>query len=221
MSRPDEVFWEGGGKYRPSDHPVGEVFARQRLGYLESHGLLDDVRTVLDVGGGNGLSSRYYPARISVTACDYAAGMLSGNPVRDRLRRSAEALPFRAGCFDVVTCWELLHHLDHPVAAVGEMLRVARRRVILFEPNRIHPGHIVLGMTRPSERRSLRFSPGHVRRIAVAAGGRIIRHERCGALFPNITPLPLARLLAALPYRLPVIGISQLVVLERDADDGE
>jgi SAM-dependent methyltransferase len=183
--------------------------------------VLDEVRTLLDVGGGNGLEGRYYPERISVTACDYAAGMLSNNPVRDRLRCSAEALPFRAGCFDAVSCWELLHHLDNPVAAVAEMLRVARRRVILFEPNRIHPGHIVLGLTRPSERRSLRFSPGHVRRIAVAAGGRIARHERCGALFPNITPLPLARVLAALPYRLPLIGISQLVVLEKDLADGE
>jgi hypothetical protein len=35
-------------------------------------------------------------------------------------------------------------------------------------------------------------------------------------LFPNATPLPVARLMARLPYRLPVIGISQLMILEKE-----
>jgi SAM-dependent methyltransferase len=210
----DAVFWEGGGLYRSSAHPVGALFARQRIGFLQERGLLDDVGTLLDVGAGNGLSSRYFPKNVRVVACDAAAGMLRENPARDRVRCSATVLPFGDRCFDAATCWELLHHLDDPTAAVAEMLRVSRRRVLLFEPNRIHPGHIVLGVTRESERRSLRFSPGHVRRIVAAAGGRIALQLRCGALFPNLTPLPLARILAALPYRLPLVGISQLVVVE-------
>ena len=208
-------FWEGGGLYRPSDHPVGALFARQRIGYLRHQGLLEGVETLLDVGAGNGLSSRYYPPAIAVTACDYAAGMLDGNPVSRRVRCSATALPFADDRFDAATCWELLHHLDDPVAAVAEMLRVSRLRVLLFEPNRIHPGHIVLGLTRANERQSLRFSPGHLRRITARAGGTIRLHVRCGALFPNVTPLSLARWLSALPYRLPLLGISQLVVLEK------
>lgn len=213
--KPDAEFWEGGGLYRPSDHPVGRLFARQRMRFLAARGLLERVGSVVDIGAGNGLSSASYPAGVRVVACDYAAGMLEANPVRDRVRCSATRLPFRDASFDVATCWELLHHLDEPEAAVAEMLRVARLRVILFEPNRIHPGHIVLGLTRPSERRSLRFSPGHVRRIVERAGGRLVVHLRCGTLFPNVTPLPVARVLAALPYRLPVIGISQLAVVER------
>lgn len=211
----EREFWEGGGLYRPSDHPVGALFARQRIGYLRDEGLLDGVETLLDVGAGNGLSSRYYPPTVAVTACDYAAGMLEGNPVARRVRCSATALPFADDRFDAATCWELLHHLDDPVAAVAEMLRVARRRVLLFEPNRIHPGHIVLGLTRANERQSLRFSPRYLRGIALRAGGTIRLQVRCGALFPNVTPLPLARWLSALPYRFPLLGISQLVVLEK------
>jgi hypothetical protein len=114
-----------------------------------------------------------------------------------------------------VGCWELLHHLDDPVGAVREMHRVARRRVIIFEPNRINPGHIVLGLTRTNERESLRFSPGHVRRLVRAAGLGITRQERCGLLFPNITPAAVARALVKLPFRVPVIGISQLIVIEK------
>jgi hypothetical protein len=95
------------------------------------------------------------------------------------------------------------------------MWRVARRRLIVFEPNRINPGHVVLGLTREEERKSLLFSPGHVRRLVRAATGRTVDPMRCGLLFPNITPLPLARLLVRLPYRVPLIAISQLVVVEK------
>ena len=215
MADDQHEFWEGGGVYRASDHPVVELFARQRVRYLSDTGLLTGVRTLLDVGAGNGFSSSYYGPGVHVVACDYAAGMLDGNPVRDRVRCSASALPFGDGAFDVVGCWELLHHLDDPVAAVREMHRVARRRLIMFEPNRINPGHIVLGLTRSNERESLRFSPGHVRRLVRAAGLAITRQERCGLLFPNITPTAIARQLVRLPYRMPVIGISQLIVVEK------
>lgn len=215
MANDQRAFWESGGVYRPSDHPVVELFARQRVEYLTARGLLAGVRTLLDVGAGNGFSSGYYPPDVHVVACDYAAGMLDGNPMRDRLRCSAAALPFGDAAFDLVGCWELLHHLDDPVAAVREMYRVARRRLVMFEPNRINPGHIVLGLTRANERQSLRFSPGHVRRLVRAAGLTITSQERCGLLFPNITPVALARRLVRLPYRMPVIGISQLIVIDK------
>lgn len=212
-------FWDAGGVYRTSDHPVVSRFARQRVGYLTRLGVLDDVRTLLDVGAGSGFSSAYYPARVHVIATDYAAGMLRGNPVRDRLLAAADRLPFADGSVDAVACWELLHHLERPVAAVREMLRVARRRVIIFEPNRLNPGHWCLALMRENERQSLRFSPGHVRRLVAQAGGRVRLQQRCGLLFPNITPLPIARVLCRLPFRVPVIAISQLVIVEHADGD--
>ena len=212
-----QAFWEDGGIYRPSDHPVVELFARQRVRHLAERGALAGAGSLLDVGAGSGFSSIYYPAEIRVVACDYAGGMIRGNPARERARCSADSLPFRDGSFDVVSCWELLHHLDDPVAALREMWRVARRRLVVFEPNRINPGHLVLGLTRENERLSLRFTPGHLRRLVRAATGRKGRlHERCGLLFPNVTPLPVARVLVKLPYPAPLVGISQLLVVEKD-----
>jgi SAM-dependent methyltransferase len=208
------AFWEQGGRYRPSGHPVVELFARQRVSYLTRIGALADVQTLLDVGAGSGFSSLYYPDGIRVVACDYAAGMLASNAVRDRVCCSAYSLPFKDGAFDVVTCWELLHHLDIPVKAIAEMLRVARRQIIILEPNRINPGHIYLGLTRDSERQCLRFSPRYLRRMVCEAGGAIIRHECCGLLFPNVTPTPIAQWLVKLPYRMPLIATSQLVIAE-------
>jgi SAM-dependent methyltransferase len=196
---------------------VVELFARQRVEYLTRIDALAGVRSLLDVGAGSGFSSMYYPSGMRVIACDYAAGMLSGNATRERVRCSAYRLPFRDGAFDVVTCWELLHHLDTPVQAIREMLRVARQRIIIFEPNRINPGHLYLGLTRDNERYCLRFSPRYLRGLVHEAGGGIIRHERCGLLFPNVTPMPMARWLARLPYRLPLIATSQLVIAESAA----
>ena len=212
--RPDQrQFWESGGIYRRSDHPVVALFAGQRIAYLQRTGVFDGVRTLLDVGAGNGFSSAHYPRAIWVVACDFAEGMLAANPTRDRVRSLAYRLPFRDRTFDLATCWEVLHHADDPVAVVREMLRVAKR-IVVFEPNRNHPGHLWLGATRPEERACLRFTPGHVRRIMRAAGGAIRTHVRCGLLFPNITPLGVARLLVRLPFRAPLVGISQLVVAE-------
>jgi SAM-dependent methyltransferase len=211
------TFWEGGGCYRGTEHPVVELFARQRVRHLGDRGILDGVRSLLDVGAGSGFSSAFYPRSIRVVACDGALGMLVGNPVPDRVLCAADALPFPDRSFDAVTCWELLHHVDRPVEAVREMLRVAARRVIIFEPNRINPGHVVLALTRAEERASIRFSPAHLRRLVEAAGGAIRLHRRCGLLFPNITPLSVARLLVQLPFRVPVIAISQLLVAERRA----
>lgn len=213
-SRPDQhQFWESGGLYRRSDHPVVALFAGQRVAYLQRIGVLDDVRRLLDVGAGNGFSSAHYPPSIRVVACDFADGMLTANPVPNRVRSLACRLPFRDRTFDVATCWEVLHHADDPVAVVREMLRVAKRLVV-FEPNRIHPGHLWLGATRAEERACLRFTPGHVRRLVRLAGGTVRMHVRCGLLFPNITPLGIARLLVRLPFRAPVVGISQLIVAE-------
>lgn len=217
MSTEDD-FWEDGGLYRASDHPVVELFARQRIRLLEARGSLRDVGSLLDVGAGSGFSSRYHAPGVRVVATDFADTMLRGNPVPDRLRSTAEELPFPDASFDAVSCWELLHHLDCPARAIREMYRVARRRVILFEPNRIHPGQLALAALRAEERRTFDFTPAYLRGLVAEATGRPPDlHERGGALFANVTPLPIARGLVRLPWRMGVFGTSQLVVVEKAA----
>jgi ubiquinone/menaquinone biosynthesis C-methylase UbiE len=53
---------------------------------------------------------------------------------------NAEAISFADGAFDFVLCKEAYHHFPRPYIAVYEMLRVARKAVILIEPvdNLIH-----------------------------------------------------------------------------------
>jgi SAM-dependent methyltransferase len=55
--------------------------------------------------------------------------------IDDYAVENAEALSFQDGSFDYVFCKESYHHFPRPAVALYEMLRVARKAVILIEPN--------------------------------------------------------------------------------------
>jgi ubiquinone/menaquinone biosynthesis C-methylase UbiE len=52
--------------------------------------------------------------------------------------QNAEALSFPDAAFDYVFCKEAFHHFPRPWMGVYEMMRVARRAVILIEPNDVY-----------------------------------------------------------------------------------
>ena len=53
---------------------------------------------------------------------------------------TGEALPFEDASFDVVCCFAMLHHVPRPDAVVREVLRVARKAVIIVDGNRFGQG---------------------------------------------------------------------------------
>lgn len=55
--------------------------------------------------------------------------------IRDFRRENAEALSFADDQFDFVLCKESYHHFPRPMVALYEMIRVARRGVVLIEPD--------------------------------------------------------------------------------------
>ncbi|HEX2044677.1 MAG TPA: class I SAM-dependent methyltransferase [Gaiellaceae bacterium] len=86
------------------------------------------ARTALDVATGGGhVARRLRDAGLDVVTCDPAPGM------RPDVVCRAEDLPFADGSFDVVTCRVAAHHFDDVPAALGEMARVARGRVLLVD----------------------------------------------------------------------------------------
>ena len=86
------------------------------------------ARTALDVATGGGhVARRLRDAGIEVVTCDPAPGM------RPDVICRAESLPFADGAFDVVACRTAAHHFADPGAAVREMARVARERVLIVD----------------------------------------------------------------------------------------
>lgn len=55
--------------------------------------------------------------------------------IRTFSKQNAEALSFADRAFDFVLCKESYHHLPRPMLGLYEMLRVARRGVVLIEPH--------------------------------------------------------------------------------------
>jgi ubiquinone/menaquinone biosynthesis C-methylase UbiE len=73
--------------------------------------------------------------RFSVWGCDIA--LPQAGQSFDSLRlavASAENLPWRRASFDTILCTHVLEHLRKPQAALAELRRVARKRIIIVLP---------------------------------------------------------------------------------------
>jgi SAM-dependent methyltransferase len=96
---------------------------------------LGDARTVLNVGAGAG---SYEPAEREVTALEPSRVMIEQRPEGSApvVAGRAEALPFADGSFDAAMAMITVHHWPDREAGLAEMVRVARRRVVVlsFDP---------------------------------------------------------------------------------------
>lgn len=91
---------------------------------------LGDAVEVVNVGAGSG---NYEPRTRRVTAVEPSAAMIAQRPpgAARVVQASAEALPFPDGSFDAAMATWTLHHWTDWRVGVGEMLRVARRRIVI------------------------------------------------------------------------------------------
>ncbi len=113
---------------------IGRFFRRLRAVLAEL-----DPQSVLDAGCGEGemLRRGVLPDSVSPVCLDLRPASLAAAKVPRRVCGSVLSLPFAARSFDVVTCLEVLEHLDNPADAVLELARVARRAFVVsvpFEP---------------------------------------------------------------------------------------
>jgi ubiquinone/menaquinone biosynthesis C-methylase UbiE len=105
--------------------------------------------TALDVATGGGhVARRLREAGLRVVTCDPAPGM------HPDVICAAEQLPFADASFGVVTCRTAAHHFEDTGAAMLEMARVARRRVLVVD---------TLNMGEAGERAERLRDPSHVR----------------------------------------------------------
>jgi SAM-dependent methyltransferase len=126
----------------------------------------------------------------------------------------AAHLPFRDGQSDVVVEANLLHHVSDPIANLREMARVARRHVVLIEPNRWHLPMSVFMAVKRSEWSGLRWDLRFLQRLVADSGLRLIDAAPMGLVYPNQTPRPLIGALARFDKPLP-LGAYLVAALEK------
>jgi SAM-dependent methyltransferase len=118
--------------------------------------------TALDVATGGGhVARRLREAGATVVTTDQAPGMQADTTA------SAESLPFADASFDVVVCRIAAHHFSDVHAAVHEMARVARERVVVCDNTFV---------SLVSEEADRLRDPTHVRNYS-SAGWRVLFEE--------------------------------------------
>lgn len=92
---------------------------------------LGEARTVVNVGAGTG---SYEPRDRDVVAVEPSAVMVAQRPPGSApvVRASAERLPFEDDSFDAAMAMITVHHWRDLARGVSEMLRVARKRVVVL-----------------------------------------------------------------------------------------
>ena len=210
------VYWESEHGFRSNQHPIVRFFATQRWRAVLRHMDRSAVREVLDVGCGDGFSSLYAPEEWTITCCDASLRMLKNNPSPRKALADACNLPFADSRFDLVNAWELLHHMEEPQAALAEMRRVTRRYALVFEPNPYNPAQLGFSFYDKEHAWVRRNTFSHLPGLAREAGFRIAWKASVGLIFPNKTPGWLFALLKRMPFRIPLVGISHVLLLEKD-----
>jgi SAM-dependent methyltransferase len=172
---------------------------------LENVDLRD--KTVLDIGCGDGVYTieLFDQIRVkSMLGVDYAAQAVeiakakSGSrPIKYEVQ-SAYNLPYAMKSFDVAILRGVLHHLDDPVPALKEALRVATI-VWVIEPNGYNPGLKFLERFSRYhiEHEEKSYPPGYLDKEIQKLGGQVLRRKWAGFV-PMFCPDWMAKTMKAI-----------------------
>ena len=109
--------------------PVAFLERADRARYIAGRFALYLRGTVLDVGCDEGILGTLLEGA-TYTGIDFG-----GRPDLEINLEEIDCLPFEDGEFDCIVCSDVLEHLDNLHFVFGELLRVARRHVIISLPN--------------------------------------------------------------------------------------
>lgn len=106
------------------------------------------IASVLDVGAGTGRACEFLAVRspaAQVVGVEPVAALLDASRSRDVatfVQGSGDRLPFPDGSFDAVSALALMHHVSEPATVIREMMRVARRVIVISDSNRFGQGSV-------------------------------------------------------------------------------
>jgi ubiquinone/menaquinone biosynthesis C-methylase UbiE len=145
--------------------------------------------SLLDLGCGEGVLTERWAQRfgVPVLGADLAPHPHWRGRSGPEFRTVEDGpLPFEDGAFDVATAIEVLEHVRDPARTLGELVRVARRHVLVSVPR--EPLWRALNVARGAYLRDLGNTPGHLNHWSRAAFVRAC--ARAGAVEAVRSPFP-------------------------------
>jgi len=188
---------------------------------------LAGMRDIVDVGGGTGLLTLALAARCAVTVVEPASEQRAHLPRGiTAIAGRAERLPFGDGDIDGAMATWVLQYCDDPARAVGELARVARRRVAIVQAA---PGNDLVDIYN-LEARVAGLPPAHHGYLLaqaaelLEAAGFVVMLEQIPIAVRG-EPAALADTLARLhfashPMRAAMVAATQPVIATRIAERG-
>lgn len=191
-AHPDSEFT---GKYE-SEGRIGGLLVNafySAVGSMLSPHLVS-AANLLEVGCGAGYSTEriraWLPQGCSFHACDVGESLLYAAQQRNRgvefSQQSVYSLALADKAVDVVVMLEVLEHLEHPVRALAELRRVARKCVVISTPR--EPIWRLLNFMRGKYVREFGNTPGHIQHWSSKGLRRIVEPDF--SLIEMRRPLP-------------------------------
>ncbi len=193
---------------------LGEKFRRSL------DGLTDVPTTAVTICGGSGMDAEFLAhTGAAVISTDVSLG--AAKRARERANRyglailsvvaEAEALPLADESVDLAYVHDGLHHLETPLAGLGELSRVARRAVSVNEPARAAATQLAVRVrlseeTEEAGNRVERLDPASIVGALERNGFSVVRCERYAMVYRH-EPGRAAQLLSRRPLR-PIVRLA-------------
>ncbi|MFW6056234.1 MAG: class I SAM-dependent methyltransferase [Chloroflexota bacterium] len=170
--------------------------------------------SILEVGCGYGLFTYHLAQSCHVHGVDVSIDDLRLNPVRDVSLMDGTRLAFADESFDVVLAHHVLHHIVDQPRALSEMVRVARRYVVIADLNRWNPVNRYFVAIGAEDMPDPYFTARQLSGVFERAGLRVLRRRTWGFMSPFLTPRILVPLQRLTQFEHP-LGLEHLLVGEK------
>jgi ubiquinone/menaquinone biosynthesis C-methylase UbiE len=216
MNEFQREYWESENlnKRRAPWHICVREFVLPKIREIQKIIFIDKNTKLLDVGCGNGFFSYYFDQMCDTTGIDYSEKMIALNTIKKKYVMNARNLKFADNSFDIAFCHELLHHVDDENKVIQEMVRVAKKYVVIMEQNRNHPLIFLFALFVKEERNTLRQTKVYLENLLKKNNLKIISSFSYGVLVPNKTPKFLSFLFKYLEFRHP-FGMVNIIIAEK------
>ena len=131
-------FWQ-------TNHVYLKKKEKELIATLRNIILNNNYSKILEVGCGEGANILNLNLKNEIIGIDYSKGKINFAKKQKKKKKNkffvqdAASLNFDDNSFDLVYCRDLLHHLKEKKKAIDEMIRVAKKKVIIIENNGNNP----------------------------------------------------------------------------------